>query len=182
MRESQASFHRPTLGVPAYHLIISAKQDFAKKVEHIAGSVGTMMRRDPQCPYRGSMMADPGIRLVLHHLCQVAARQATEGVPNQQLLQRYVTERDEEAFAALVHRHGPMVLGVCRRQLRQTHDAEDAFQATFLVLARKAASIRKGESVTQLTARGRDTRGTNSPDRGPAPGTARTSTTHAGIC
>ena len=54
---------------------------------------------------------------------------------------------DEDAFTALVQRHGPMVIGVCRRLLRETHDVEDAFQATFLVLAGKAASIRKGESV-----------------------------------
>ncbi len=92
-------------------------------------------------------MADPGIRLVLQHLCRVAARQATEGVSDQQLVERFVAGRDEDAFAALVQRHGPMVTGVCHRLLRKTHDAEDAFQATFLVLACKAASIRKVESV-----------------------------------
>ncbi|MCI0457689.1 MAG: hypothetical protein L0Z62_12025 [Gemmataceae bacterium] len=68
-------------------------------------------------------------------------------MPDQQLLERFVADRDEDAFTALVHRHGPMVTGVCHRLLRETHDAEDAFQATFLVLARKATSIRKGESV-----------------------------------
>lgn len=62
---------------------------------------------------------------------------------DEQLLQRYITGQDEAAFAALMHRHGPMVLGVCKRILRQTHDAEDACQATFLVLARRALSIRK---------------------------------------
>src|SRR5437763_4085801 len=58
-----------------------------------------------------------------------------------QLLESYVRSREEAAFAALVHRHGPMVWGVCRRVLPGYQDAEDAFQATFLVLVRKASSI-----------------------------------------
>jgi RNA polymerase sigma factor (sigma-70 family) len=64
-----------------------------------------------------------------------------------QLLQEFITRRDDEVFAALVRRHGPMVMGVCRRLLRCSQDAEDAFQATFLVLARKAASIRPREKL-----------------------------------
>jgi DNA-directed RNA polymerase specialized sigma24 family protein len=63
------------------------------------------------------------------------------------LLDRFVEQWDQAAFRDLVRRHGPMVLGVCRRILRDPHAAEDAFQATFLLLVRKAGSIRKRESV-----------------------------------
>ena len=59
------------------------------------------------------------------------------------LLERFIARQDADAFEALVRRHGPMVLRVCRRILRDEHAAEDAFQATFLVLARKAPSIAK---------------------------------------
>src|SRR5260370_14744160 len=69
--------------------------------------------------------------------------QDLDRLSDQDLLQRYVHSRDEAAFAALLERHGPMVLGVCRRVLTDEADVEDCFQATFLVLLRKAASIRK---------------------------------------
>src|SRR4051812_20194384 len=64
-----------------------------------------------------------------------------------QLLFRFSQERDEDAFEALVRRHGGLVLGVCRRVLRHAHEAEDAFQATFLVLVKKAGSVRGGDTL-----------------------------------
>ena len=67
-----------------------------------------------------------------------------------ELLERCLSTHDGEdraAFTALVERHGPMVLSICRDLLGDSHDAEDAFQATFLVLLRKAGSVRNGDSV-----------------------------------
>ncbi|HMF15756.1 MAG TPA: sigma-70 family RNA polymerase sigma factor [Gemmataceae bacterium] len=64
-----------------------------------------------------------------------------------QLLESFIAGKSEAAFEALLRRHGPMVLGVCRRALNNHHDAEDAFQATFLILARKASSVRPREMV-----------------------------------
>ena len=64
---------------------------------------------------------------------------------DQELLARFVTQRDQCAFEALVRRYGPLVLGVCRRRLWDPQDVEDAFQATFLVLVRKAGTMRRRE-------------------------------------
>jgi RNA polymerase sigma factor (sigma-70 family) len=83
----------------------------------------------------------------VRHLRTLIAKQTGGAPTDQQLLERFLSQHSEDSFAALVERHGPMVLGVCRRVLHHTHDAEDVFQATFLVLARRASSIRKQESV-----------------------------------
>src|SRR5262245_19968473 len=69
------------------------------------------------------------------------------GLTDGQVLDRYLARRDESAFAALVMRHGPMVLGVCHSILRGAPEVEDAFQATFLVLVRKAGTIRGRDAV-----------------------------------
>jgi DNA-directed RNA polymerase specialized sigma24 family protein len=84
---------------------------------------------------------------VVQHLRRTALLPDGAGLTDGQLLSRYIEVRDEDAFAALVRRHGPMVWGVCRRLLRTHHDAEDAFQATFLVLVRKASTVVPREMV-----------------------------------
>jgi RNA polymerase sigma factor (sigma-70 family) len=89
--------------------------------------------------------APPGA--ILRYLRQVAGTHATRSLTDAQLLRRFAAEREETAFAALMQRHGRLVWGVCCHILRREQDAEDAFQATFLVLARRASSILKGESV-----------------------------------
>src|SRR5260370_31540220 len=70
-----------------------------------------------------------------------------QGLSDGQLLQRFVAPHDEAAFAALMQRHGRLVLSVCRHILQHEPDIEDAFQSTFLVLARKAASIRAAQAI-----------------------------------
>jgi RNA polymerase sigma factor (sigma-70 family) len=88
---------------------------------------------------------------LLHDLFRLLrrARAAPDGPDGSDaaLVERYLARRDETAFETLLARHGPMVLGVCQRVAGNPHDAEDAFQATFLVLARRAASIRKRASL-----------------------------------
>jgi RNA polymerase sigma-70 factor (ECF subfamily) len=102
------------------------------------------------------------------YLHQVTAAHLAADLPDPQLLERYAGRRDEAAFTALVRRHGPLVLGACRRVLGDAHAAEDVFQATFLLLARKAGSLRRPAALgpwlhgvatrIALKARGREAR------------------------
>jgi RNA polymerase sigma factor (sigma-70 family) len=92
--------------------------------------------------FGANAMAARQLNRVLQHLSTILDRQETAGMADTDLVKRYVQERDEAAFEAILRRHGPMVLGVCWRVLRNRQDAEDAFQATFLVLVRKASQLR----------------------------------------
>jgi RNA polymerase sigma factor (sigma-70 family) len=84
---------------------------------------------------------------IIPHLRKTALRQDRAAWTDGRLLEQFIADRDAAAFETLVRRHGPMVLGVCRRVVGNLHDAEDAFQAAFLVLARKAASVSPREAV-----------------------------------
>jgi RNA polymerase sigma factor (sigma-70 family) len=92
-------------------------------------------------------MANKSLNRALRHLCRLATVQSARELADHELLKRFIGEKDEAAFAVLVERHGRMILGVCRRALGSAHDAEDACQTTFLVLAQKASSIRKTTSL-----------------------------------
>jgi RNA polymerase sigma factor (sigma-70 family) len=84
---------------------------------------------------------------ILQHVQSLVAAHDSERRSDRELLRRFAQQRDEAAFAALVRRHGTMVRGVCRRVLPNLHDADDAFQATFLTLARQAGAGTWSESV-----------------------------------
>src|SRR5437762_7431306 len=86
------------------------------------------------------------LRAVVRRLRQASAT-ASPGLTDALLLVRFVRDRDEAAFEVLVWRHGPAVLGVCRRALGDGADADDAFQAVFLTLVRKASTVRQGGAL-----------------------------------
>jgi len=98
-------------------------------------------------------MAQQSLAAIGQRLRQWVGRQTAVDGTDELLLRRFTADRDEGAFAALMRRHGPLVLGVCRRVLADGNDVDDAFQATFLVLARKAGSIAQGEALGGWLAR-----------------------------
>src|SRR5262245_10703802 len=84
---------------------------------------------------------------ILQLIRRVVEDQSVRQLSDHDLVQRFADQRDEAAFHTFLRRHGPMVLDVCRGVLGNEADAEDAFQATFLIFAQKASSIRKAESL-----------------------------------
>jgi RNA polymerase sigma factor (sigma-70 family) len=95
---------------------------------------------------RGPAMSTASLSAVTRYVRHLSARDL-RALTDRQLLDRFTLQQEEEAFTELVRRHGPLVLSVCRRVLGNSHDAEDAFQAAFLVLVKKAGSIRQGDSI-----------------------------------
>jgi RNA polymerase sigma-70 factor (ECF subfamily) len=129
--------------------VVQGTKNFAESATRLV--VGVHYYCDSDAIHSGDQRMRRGATQdVLEHLrtlycCGVIGHQSDE-----QLLEQFIALRDdtsEDAFAALVRRHGPMVFGVCQRVLGNAHEAEDAFQATFLVLARKARSVIRGEKV-----------------------------------
>jgi RNA polymerase sigma factor (sigma-70 family) len=92
-------------------------------------------------------MAGGNLNTLLGHLRWLAGGRPAGEQSDGRLLEKFALDQDEAAFVALLERHGPMVLGVCRRLLRNPTDAEDVFQATFLVLVSRPRAIAKRESV-----------------------------------
>src|SRR5439155_23902990 len=92
-------------------------------------------------------MVSEQLDTVLRHLRRTLAGDGDGSVTDAKLLERFVSRRDQSAFELLVWRHERLVFNVCRRVLHDAHDAEDAFQATFLALVRRAGSIGKREAV-----------------------------------
>ena len=115
-----------------------------------AASTTQKERGDQRPAGEGQPMKRGSAKIVLGQIQTLYTLGTLGGVSETQLLERFLTgdkDTGEDAFTALVYRHGPMVLGVCRRMLPNAHDAEDAFQATFLILARRAASIGRREQL-----------------------------------
>src|SRR5579875_1503542 len=136
------------------------------------GAEGHNKERGHLCRLREEHAMSAHDRTLLSHLLRLSV----PADPDATLLTRWIEQRDQQAFAALVARHGPMVLGVCRRLLGDVQHAEDAFQAAFLVLARRAPALREPELLgnwlygvalrTARKARTRDTRRQRAEERG----------------
>src|ERR1700682_570656 len=92
-------------------------------------------------------MAKSSLDPLMRHVRKLAAAHHGKDQTDADLLRAFSARGDQDAFDALVRRHGPLVLAVCRRVLHQLQDAEDAFQATFIVLARQSATLSQHDSL-----------------------------------
>src|SRR5262249_6982474 len=102
---------------------------------------------EPCMPRWSTAMSSRESLPALQHLCKTVRPSTATAVPDGELLDRFLSQRDEAAFELLVWRHGPLVLGVCGRVLDRPADVEDAFQATFLILLQKGNQVIKQGSV-----------------------------------
>src|SRR5262249_2606293 len=116
----------------------------AEKVVRARTLSGIIRERDgsPGTGRHGGCMVKGQLSRMLRTIRTAVHGPAARDLTDRSLLERFAAEHDDAAFETLVERHGPMVQGVCRRVLGHAQDAEDAFQATFLVLARKAGRVR----------------------------------------
>jgi RNA polymerase sigma factor (sigma-70 family) len=118
-----------------------------KTVYQTAPAQGTVKERRVRDCRERNLMAPPRVASILPSVRRAALGRDGAGLTDGQLLRSFLNRRDEAAFEVLVHRHGPMVRGVCRRVLHNPHDADDAFQAAFVVLLRKAPLLATREIV-----------------------------------
>src|SRR5665213_4033431 len=92
-------------------------------------------------------MSDSAVHVLMRHLHRLASPNRAGIGNDRQLLERFSSQRDQDAFSTLVSRYGPLVFGVCQRVLSHRQDAEDAFQQTFLILARKAGALNQPDRL-----------------------------------
>src|ERR1700722_19351828 len=119
----------------------------AMKFFRLISLLPALYKRKAHFPLRSVTMAHTNLSAVMRYVRRAARSSSSQCLTDTKLLEEYRCLRNGESFAVLVCRHGPLVHAVCRRVLRHEHDAEDAFQATFLILASKAGSIRKTNSL-----------------------------------
>src|SRR5438105_1935563 len=110
-------------------------------------SPGTLLKKRLPCPGSQTTMTKTSASPIALMIRRLTEDHRVKSLPDQELLVRFRSNQDQAAFSSLLRRHGPMVLDVCRSVAGNEAEAEDAFQATFLVLARKAKAIRKLASV-----------------------------------
>src|SRR5262249_22526338 len=133
----------PALGARRASKEIAQRPLLALRAPRILQNTCTHLARSPH--YTGAMGSHP-LQTLVRHVRRIAGASEPDPIGDADLLARFTATRDESAFAEIVQRHGPLVWAICRTNLNAA-DADDAFQATFLVLARKARSIRRPGSL-----------------------------------